>query len=495
MSEADTPQEEANKYQPPSELLKDEAGRMKDEQRNDEGSGMNAETDSPIPPSSVDLEPSEFPAQEEPRVQKVVSLVHTPPTSQEDTTAPSMKSQPPIDTPNLFLLAAELRQRNRDLLVRVNHLEKAYAECQEALQAQKVRSQSQETLLAQASEQLKASQEQVTRLFRELESSHQAAQRQQILIETLTQQLENSQERIAQLERECAFTQQRYNEQSHQLFQSENHARELSARLHRQQRQTLQFKAALEKCLEMPAPKAADPEPDIPGANWAQRQPKNAPDPSSLVPKAQPIQPWSVRSHFLDHQANIEEESNPGSSSYSPITDTTAFVSADWEPIEEEMSNSEEELRVVEEQDIASVLDDYPLPTEVDYIYSISDPETVSHQEISAIEEEIEDLLLAVTSVPEENDEPETIDTAASDYRFPFSSFLEDTSEDDADLNAAQEEATPREEEFAASSPAQRSDAILSQPNWPSPIVYPQRPPKGRKTLASIELPTFPKRK
>jgi hypothetical protein len=39
MSEADTPQEEANKYQPPSELLKDEAGRMKDEQRNDEGSG------------------------------------------------------------------------------------------------------------------------------------------------------------------------------------------------------------------------------------------------------------------------------------------------------------------------------------------------------------------------------------------------------------------------------------------------------------------------
>jgi len=494
MSEADTPQEEANKYQPPAELLKDEAGRMKDEQRNDEGLRMNAETDSPIPPSSVDLEPSEFPAQEEPRGQKVVSLVHTPPTSQEDTTAPSMKSQPPIDTPNLFLLAAELRQRNRDLLVRVNHLEKAYAECQEALQAQKVRSQSQETLLAQASEQLKASQEQVTRLFRELESSHQAAQRQQILIETLTQQLENSQERIAQLERECAFTQQRYNEQSHQLFQSENHARELSARLHRQQRQTLQFKAALEKCLEMPASKAPDPEPDIPGANWTQRQPKSAPDPSSLVPKAQPIQPWSVRSHFLDHQVD-EEQSNPGSSSYSPITDTTSFVSADWEPIEEEMSNSEEELRVVEEQDIASVLDDYPLPTEVDYIYSISDPETVSHQEISAIEEEIEDLLLAVTSVPEENDEPETIDTAASDYRFPFSSFLEDTSEDDADVNAAQEEATPREEEFAASSPAQRSDAILSQPNWPSPIVYPQRPPKGRKTLASIELPTFPKRK
>ena len=27
--------------------------------------------------------------------------------------------------------------------------------------------------------------------------------------------------------------------------------------------------------------------------------------------------------------------------------------------------------------------------------------------------------------------------------------------------------------------------------NWPSPVVYPSRPPKGRKSLAAIELPTF----
>ena len=26
----------------------------------------------------------------------------------------------------------------------------------------------------------------------------------------------------------------------------------------------------------------------------------------------------------------------------------------------------------------------------------------------------------------------------------------------------------------------------------PSPVVYPQRPPKGRKSLASVELPNFP---
>lgn len=31
----------------------------------------------------------------------------------------------------------------------------------------------------------------------------------------------------------------------------------------------------------------------------------------------------------------------------------------------------------------------------------------------------------------------------------------------------------------------------MREEQWPSPIVYPSRPPKGRKSLAAIELPTF----
>lgn len=94
---------------------------------------------------------------------------------------------------------------------------------------------------------------QLGQLAQELELAQQAAQRQQILVETLTNQLHSSQERIAQLERECALTQQRYNEQMQQLLQSENTCRDLRMRLMRQQQHTLQFKAALEKCLDMPA--------------------------------------------------------------------------------------------------------------------------------------------------------------------------------------------------------------------------------------------------
>lgn len=33
-------------------------------------------------------------------------------------------------------------------------------------------------------------------------------------------------------------------------------------------------------------------------------------------------------------------------------------------------------------------------------------------------------------------------------------------------------------------------DAANDNPS-PSPVVYPQRPPKGRKSLASVELPNF----
>jgi len=39
-------------------------------------------------------------------------------------------------------------------------------------------------------------------------------------------------------------------------------------------------------------------------------------------------------------------------------------------------------------------------------------------------------------------------------------------------------------------------DENTSDNKSPSPLIYPQRPPKGRKSLASVELPNFqPKHK
>ena len=34
-------------------------------------------------------------------------------------------------------------------------------------------------------------------------------------------------------------------------------------------------------------------------------------------------------------------------------------------------------------------------------------------------------------------------------------------------------------------------DEYTDEQGSPSPVIYPERPPKGRKSLASVELPNF----
>jgi len=48
-------------------------------------------------------------------------------------------------------------------------------------------------------------------------------------------------------------------------------------------------------------------------------------------------------------------------------------------------------------------------------------------------------------------------------------------------------------DEEAVASPIETS-YFNANKNWPSPVVYPSRPPKGRKSLAAIELPPFRRR-
>ena len=150
---------------------------------------------------------------------------------------------------------------------------------------------------------LDLAQERLQQLLQELERSHQTVQRQQILVATLTEQLSSSQERIAQLERDCALTQQRHNEQVQQVLQAENTCRDLRLRLHRQQQQTLQFKAALEKSLEMPAVYGHPLMTDIALADIA-----TVPDASSaLLPKNPPVKPWSLAGKTLQEPTDAAD--------------------------------------------------------------------------------------------------------------------------------------------------------------------------------------------
>ncbi|MCU0570906.1 MAG: hypothetical protein MUF49_30605 [Oculatellaceae cyanobacterium Prado106] len=190
------------------------------------------------------------------------------------------QNQPP-DLQDLISLIQELNQCNSALLDRVSQLEEALEQNHLSLVASAAVHYADEPL----PQDLSAAQEQIKTLYNQLEFAHQTNQRQQILVETLTDQLEISQERVAQLERETALLQQRYTEQTQLLHQAEGNGRDLQSRLYRQQRYTLQFKAALEKCLEVPAPQY-DATPDVATAQIAADY--------LFLPKAQRIKPWSA---------------------------------------------------------------------------------------------------------------------------------------------------------------------------------------------------------
>lgn len=111
--------------------------------------------------------------------------------------------------------------------------------------------------------------------------------RQRLLVDAIRNKLDAYQERILQMEQEQALTQQRYQEKTHQLQQIEHTCQELRSRLQRQQRHALQFKAALEKCLEAEAQQRSTPNGDRPSAQFlfSSSTPTQPPSFSPPIPK------------------------------------------------------------------------------------------------------------------------------------------------------------------------------------------------------------------
>ncbi len=393
---------------------------------------------------------------------------------------PEAKQEQANDS-DLFVLAQKMRQRNRRLLEQVNQLQQALREKQEELFSQRQQDYEHENLLTQKTDELNTVKEQLTRLFHTLESSHQAAQRQQILIETLSEQLESSQERVAQLERECALTQQRYNEQSHQLLQAANTCRELRTRLYRQQRQTLQFKAALEKSLEMTPPVMAE------GSQPPLR--RKIADPYSL-PKTQPIQPWSSEDLIQEAPSNVDPLWQQPIRFALPLKmDAAKTELTDVIPIakpeqfsQTDPSDSVDATFAAVEESVAQELE---VEKEIlDQMNSLAEAFGLS-ESLSNLPEPEGDLSPKSDTNPDEADELDLylIDTE----EFPLS---EDTGELDNEAQIPREELGEDTENKESSPP---DEVLLPQSSWPSPVLYPLRRPKKLKSLAAIDLPSFPR--
>jgi myosin heavy subunit len=141
-----------------------------------------------------------------------------------------------------------------DLYAVVEQIESALIESEQKLELQSERSRSANRLIARQTAELNEVQSQLAQLLVELEAVSHAKQQQQEIVDRLTDKLQQARRRTAAIERECCELQTKYQHQTERLLQTEARAKELSFRLDRQQRYTLQFKTALDECLEVPAP-------------------------------------------------------------------------------------------------------------------------------------------------------------------------------------------------------------------------------------------------
>jgi len=391
----------------------------------------------------------------------------------------------PHEVASLIALIQEMRCSNTNLLERTIQLEQALAESQSDLQSHKQRSRAAESILNQQTQELTAAQEQVKDLSDELETADQTIKRHQVLIENLTTKLETSQERIAQMERECSLTQANYNEKFHQLLQTENSCRELRARLVRQQRYTMQLKFALEKCMESPARSYQSPaDSDSLPVSAAIGQTIYSQPGESVFPKAQPITPWSSPApSFSDELERPWTESDVGSQWISNeeqlTTDRNRSTRFDSTPcpgafeLENDSTTTQQNFFFTE--DVGAAED-----TDWEDLFSLLEAEAEKETTNSA------DLLVDIfasasdiKSLAQMNEEQDR------------SNFAYQESKSGAEIGVSEKTNQFQPPE----SPQPKTSHSPVNPNWPSPVVYPCQPAKGRKSLSAIELPNFAKRK
>ncbi|MBA2747457.1 MAG: hypothetical protein H0U45_01670 [Tatlockia sp.] len=265
----------------------------------------------------------------------------------------------PSNTTNLTALIEDLYLSNANLVKQVTYLSSASAKFAQDLESYKVQFQA-------ASSKLSAQNQ-------ELEANHQTIQAQTSSIEKLTTELAIAKELITQVQAD-------YNEQYHQLAAEKDNCRDLRTRLNREQQHSLQLKAALEKCLEVPP-------------TSYQLAEETGDQSISFTPKSPSIKPWTTQTRGGGNPIDLA-----------------------WEPQHFPSQNN---------------LDSDRPP--------MASPEDLELFSRLRAEDEVQAI------APEADIKP-----VASPINTPVKTHTS-----------------------------------------PSLVVYPSRPPKGRKSLASIELPSF----
>lgn len=481
---------------------------------------------------------------------------------------PNVEQQQIVNTEfdKLLKLNEELQNANNQLYEQAEQLTNALSESEATLVQQRKRSTVAESMLKQHTQELNAAQAQIQSLFEQLENSVQNVQRQENLAESYRGQLELNQQRLAQLERECALIQGKYSEQTRLLSQSENTCRELRTRLKRQQRQTLQFKAALEKSLETSVPGYDTPEDsDSNLLDIKNNSRLNKISRTQAISSIQSIQPWSAPPESYKTRNEFWEETL----STSPRNDNESSIleeSSNWEftaypdiAPEDTSQNSTEDLRnndlvndLVDSDSSADLTtnnqivppSDSLMDSDLTDVNQVGFPselstnsdltnvnQAASGSESSDLEEQLDTVIqkfFASGTEPVSPQSTEEQDTETSEDVNPtWTTIIEPrgTNNDEVvNVETHQNSYTEDEQTVSFTSSMSYINNDETQDYWeevshypafnlsenaanfqitsdtdsdtssPSPLIYPKRPPKGRKSLASVELPKFPQK-
>ena len=399
-----------------------------------------------------------------------------------------------LEFQQLLNLNTELRTANNDLYAQVEQLKTELAEAEKILQWQKTRSSVTESMFKQQSQELSAAGEQIQSLYQQLEIYVQTVQRHELCIESYKSLMEISQQRLARLERECSLLQSNYGEQSQQLLQSENTCRELQTRLMRQQRQTLQFKSALEKCLDTPIPgDRIYVEDNVRHPyNVIHKQTRFSRKARSLFPNAQPIQPWSGVTDSEDD------------SIHDPWIPPTANIS-DHYGHEQEPFISQPITNNIETVSTSQILPESPLQDDITHQFFASSLSEVISQatarEVNIHHPDEDDTFIWENLVLNLENNPQTEITVKQDVELEVNPLATNENHDQQNLLLSPVPALPMTStevemedywlDVVDDESLDHNTSDTSAHKSPSPLIYPRRPPKGRKSLASVELPNF----
>ncbi len=350
----------------------------------------------------------------------------------------------------LMSLIRDLNECNDVLLDKVAQLEEALDTSQTALQAEIDRTHG-----PAVSESRTLSDRHIAQMVTELEVSTQALKRHQVLNETLQAELTTNKDRVAQLDQDCTHLQQQCADQSQRLLQAETSVRDLRARLQRQQRYTLQFKAALEKCLNV-SPESQVANPGVGASVFA----GTTAVPAVSMPKIDNIAPWTAQEPAARLDPQLEALIRGGSSSVpaSPPQDLSSpeTPSLDVDP-ETEAQLWRDLARVIEipgEKALYATSND----DDEDELIEMASPSPWDESPAKSVTE-------AVPSPTANLPSPTTVETAA---------------------------AIPHGAEVGAEPyvPAMAFPEVT-----PAPVVYPLRAQKRISSMAAVDLPMFPRLK